>query len=207
MRLVIAAGVVLGLASIVAAACGGRVRDKNLPSGYLDDGGVFHLDDGGILFGPGSACVGFDAGPWAKIDPASNWEPQFEASSLPCNADSDCTFLLPLGWPYRRAVCNVEHHCDVAGLGPTPRCEPHDDGTLGSPPDPYCSAFYQQFVVASGATALGRCVPCNFDPDQYKECGPGKCVTDCFIAQEPNPQAIRVQRGGGQPRCENPCQP
>lgn len=216
-RVAIGFGVVTCVAVLVAAACGGRVRDPNVPVGYLDDAGVFHLADGGILFGPGTACVGFDAAVWAKIDPSLAWGPQF--SNIVCDADSDCAFILPPGWPYQSAVClevlpvgNSVRACAVgAGLRPViirPACQPGSEAEQHLP-DPYCSAFYQQFVVDPGATAISRCIGCGQNSVGLGYCPPGqtgKCWTDC---RGPNGagEALWVRRGNAPPFCMNPCQP
>src|SRR5450432_3082097 len=42
----------------VFVACGGATK---IDIGYVDDAGVYHDEDGAVLFAPASRCIGFDA--------------------------------------------------------------------------------------------------------------------------------------------------
>ncbi len=143
-------------AVIVLIACGGQIA--NGPPGTLDDAGVFHQPDGGVLFAPGSACERFDASQYIAetADPPACSDPGSvdggsSAESARCEAwalDAGLSF----GYmPYVECV---------AGRCATPSINQHEPAlhcTWGSPgANAYCTAFYQQFVL-DGAV-VGGCL-------------------------------------------------
>jgi hypothetical protein len=203
--------------TVVAASCGGKV----VP-GYVDDAGSYHAPDGAIVFGAGLHCVGFDAAAISVLDAAIAWNPSPTVGGE-CDAATQCDYLLPSGAPLVEAVCmaiGVEDAstCRLSDvtmnvLNPTvPTCTPGLDG------DAYCGAFFQQFVAALNAHAIGRCAQCRDvtgSSGQRNYCKvpyAGYCVSDCpFPAVSFEEGALlghlSVVRGDQPPHCEVPCQP
>jgi hypothetical protein len=200
---------ITGLVSICSAlgalyACGGKLFGADM-SGSLEDGGVFLLPDGGVLFEPGSGCATFNVKAWLPFEaglgcagpPCSPFSASTCAHASPAdprggqqpNAAPDCmtwsettgipygmdTFCLSMGTPDASENRCVARYAFDAG---PLRCNPGADG------DAYCSAFFQQFVRGDG-TAIAKCL-LKFDPqkvttpcEQGVDCPQGAYVPTC----------------------------
>ncbi len=197
--------------ALVVVACGGRTTNPDVPEGYVDDAGAFHLPDGRVLFGPGSGCVGFVAPSWAdEIDASQAWSPQIDQAPFRCDADSQCKFYPP-NYPYgntsdRDQSCSLYGEagpfCHLLDKGWPPGCNP------GSAGDAYCRALYQQFVSAPRAVAMAHCVDCAHWNDRANDyaCIAGVCLTDCPWPGINWSRALCVQRDTSS-QCERPCKP
>ncbi len=150
---------------LVAQSCGGRI-DYGV-RGTLDDGGDFFLEDGSRLFGPGTACNGYDATDFIERTsaPPKCVDPTYCQEWI---ADAGLSFGFPAG-----TTC-VDAHCVLQGLtGDELQCNPGIDG------DAYCRAFFQQFVVR-GVVDGYRCNPFSHACDTNGACGSG-CLQPEYI--------------------------
>jgi hypothetical protein len=198
-----------------AATCGGQIALG--VEGTLDDAGEFHLPDGAILFAPGSACVGYDAGGWTT-----------PPCTTQCVLDEAGTNAQCLAWaaslgPAELTTFGVcrQNGEDDAGI---PICECGAFGGLGPPCDyenydagnAFCSAWAQQFVT--GGTAVARChKACTVrgadgGVEYYGQQDPcwaglpgaafrGSCTTGGVVDPAPDPCSLVPQSSGD--GCEN----
>jgi hypothetical protein len=208
-----AAAVVTAAGVVIVLACGGQVYGN--PLGYLDDGGVFHSPDGAIVFGPGSACVGYDRAAFDSILPA-----------ISCSTDDDCNQWLhahvPTGYAYD-ATCTqagAVKKCNAQFIGGQPTintgagvyCTPGPEG------DAYCTALLNQFLLGDGHSR-SSCVrlcqlnsPENNPPycepgtDQYK-CSPAQPLENCACDQTTLAKLELCVDRGDASHCEAPCTP
>jgi len=208
----IVAATTTGLAAV--AACGGEVFGN--PIGYLDDGGVFHSPDGAVVFGPGSACPGYDSAAFASL-----------GSSEPCSTDQECADWFrahaPSNYTWNAKctqgiettakTCTADFVNEVATVntGAGVSCTPGAEG------DAYCTAMYGQFLlgdarVSSTCTHLCKMhIPeqgppyCESGTDVYK-CSTGRPGESCTCDDTPLANLeLCVERGDGGEHCEVPC--
>lgn len=158
----------------------------------VDDAGYYHGPDGAIEFGPGTACVGWDAS--AALTPQPACTPSMSGSPNPACTSWSQTIVPPMFPIGDEAYCE---HVDgtiqcIVTPGTLPPCQP---GTSG---DAFCVAWVSQF--ATSGTPVAHCEP--------------GCSSNCAGNQPPNSQCeiigcagnmIMLNKGTG-PQCEPPCQ-
>jgi hypothetical protein len=199
-------------AGVVWLACGGLINGP--PSGYLDDAGIFHDPDGGVIFAPGSACSGYDAASFVYLP------------SVKCTNDDQCRAALasiePPKYPLVNASCTNGGTCGAHWV-PTQNLSPPADGTIfcnaGLDGDAYCAAYFGQFVLGGGqvqSSCLHQCdilSPENGPPSckpgtDYFACGLNTPDNHtCFCGDGPisNYELCVVRVDGGAAECEPPC--
>ncbi len=202
-----AVGVPLG-ATLVVFGCGGGVAKE---FGYLDDAGVYHAEDGSVLFVPGSACVGFDGStvPVACTDTT----PAGEFSDPACLAW--VAQLTPPGYPVWTTLCqpdgpnpDASAHCQLYTLPDftTPtfvRCpEVSAAGTQ------FCSAWLQQFVSQGHTWSACEELDIALQPPAQNilTCGVGGPPTArCPDGTSCTQNTICVTADGTNYKCVEPC--
>jgi len=208
----------LTAALVAFERCGGEIS-----TGFFDQDGDFHANDGAVMFGPGTSCKGYDAA--ALTNTTSQWQAGIVTTSIACEADggttSDayCAAALPAGLstpanspsiavpngvydgPFYSITC-ADGTCGATAGGGTNVACPNADDTGNF----YCQQFYQQFVAAAGAQAHASCKPCDETLQNYYSrwtcAGPYICVPDCCSLT-----GFCVSRDGGAEACEYPCEP
>lgn len=200
----------------IAAACGGQVYGN--PLGYLDDAGVFHSPDGAVVFGPGSACIGYDSATFDTVWPRAS-----------CSTDDECNQWLrahvPTGYAWG-ATCALDgtsstsKSCYAHFIGEQPTintgagvyCTPGPEG------DAYCNALLNQFISGDGHAESGCVRLCEMVTPENNTpyCKPGTDVWKCAPAWPGQSCAcdnttlfrfeLCVQRGDAS-HCEPPCTP
>jgi hypothetical protein len=170
----------------IAVACGGREQPLSPPGpGYVDDAGLAHYSDGGVVPTRGGACVGFDSGAFASLYPLPS-----------CSSDAECQAWLsehvPKGYASQPACVkqggsNPTYSCGAdflleysQTLAPmrdqgTPYCTPGPEG------DAYCQALFDQFVVGDAHVAVGCHHRCNLISPEHgaSYCEPNSDYSIC----------------------------
>lgn len=174
-------------------SCGGRIT-----VGY-DDAGNFHTGDGSVLI-YGSACVGWDASPYAN----GNFD---RSTTCDLNTDECTTWFVPPGWVqsekcYQSVLVDdagVEVRddagyvilidsgsCGVTGVLALPTCDRNDPAS-----DAFCSAWFDQFVAHGHVHGT-----CPFSP--------GPCSA---VEELPGCDTPTVYEQDGSQTCFSPCRP
>jgi hypothetical protein len=177
MRRVVAAFAGIGImVAAIVPSCGGRIFD-----GHFDDSGDYFGSDGGLIFGPGSSCEGYDAAGLANT--LGQWEQGVAHTSISCDANSACVLELPKGLSqpfsgaapgeYELEEISCHGTCSTVRLNPRPCPSPDETGNH------FCRQFYQQFVAADGAAAQASCVKCT--PDNVPGGRNGVCTNEFHL--------------------------
>ncbi len=200
----------LATISAVSHGCGGKLLGEDV-SGSLEDGGVFQLPDGAVLFEPGSGCATFNKNAWPPWSDEHTTGPEWLGSTVGCtnnpvapggqaiDADPACVaWAQTLGVTYP-----VSTFCELASGDNPSYCQAFFDPrkvggdiircNLGPDGDAYCSAFFGQYVKGAGV-AIARCevacYPQMVDAAPAPGCWSGSCNGAWSGPPEADPQHI-----------------